>query len=87
MIFYPTPSLGLLSVGAVAVDGVRARDDDVGVAVGRVHAARGVDDPLALSVAPRRRHHHRDGPDVHAAAEGLEEGVRGLLEQFLKIEI
>ena len=66
------------------MDGVRPRDDDVGVAVGRVDAARFVDLLLALSVAPRRGDHDRDGPEVHAAAEGLEEGVRRLLEQFLK---
>ena len=68
------------------MNGVRAADDDVCVAVRRVHAGR-VDDALALAVAPRRRHHDRDRLDVHAAADRLEEGVRRLLEQFLKIEL
>ena len=40
---------GLLRVGAVAVHGVRATDDDVGVAVRRVCGAGRVDDALALS--------------------------------------
>ena len=66
------------------MDGVGAGDDDVRLAVGGVRPFRRVDRPLALSVAPRGGDDDGDGPDVDPPTEGLVEGVRRLLEQFLK---